>query len=303
MSSNISQNFEDSRKLRQEYRELTEDVKNTKNELLKPDNEELTTKVKQANLLFDKVTGVREGALDARFMAISVQLGVQKAAQMQTDLISFKPLDFMEKLVARMGGSYADEQENLVEMPEEGWNSLIKKPSDYFNIIPSLSPMLGVCSYSPKKIIRKSNDKTKDKQGEKCQPTNITNFKNNGKETTPEEIERVLGIIQSIYRQHQEPIDYFELVVHPSSFGHTIENIFHLSFLVKDGFVEMSLNEDGLPVIVPVENTQTSKLPKSDADDSSTTQVMISLSMTEWEEVVKAYELTGKRPWIKARNR
>ena len=45
------------------------------------------------------------------------------------------------------------------------------------------------------------------------------------------------------------PIDYFELVINPQSYGHTIENIFHLAFLVKDGLVRIELSENGLPVV------------------------------------------------------
>ena len=56
------------------------------------------------------------------------------------------------------------------------------------------------------------------------------------------------------------PVDFFELVVNPTSFGHTIENIFHLSFLVKDGLVKIFLNEHELPVVEPVKDV-------SDASD------------------------------------
>jgi len=82
------------------------------------------------------------------------------------------------------------------------------------------------------------------------------------------------------------PICFFELVVNPTSFGHTIENIFHLSFLVKDGLVAISLNEHGLPVVEPVqdvsdgsaingENSQGANGTPSSKDTSKNNQVLI----------------------------
>lgn len=55
------------------------------------------------------------------------------------------------------------------------------------------------------------------------------------------------------------PIDYFELVVNPESYSHTIENLFHLSFLVKDGLVRVFLNDNGIPVVEPIVATQGKK--------------------------------------------
>ena len=48
-------------------------------------------------------------------------------------------------------------------------------------------------------------------------------------------------------------VGYFNFVIHPHHFGHTVENMFHVSFLVKERKVKISLDEEsGLPLIEPI---------------------------------------------------
>lgn len=41
----------------------------------------------------------------------------------------------------------------------------------------------------------------------------------------------------------------FKFAVHPHSFAETIENFFHLAFLVKQGDAEVYIDETGLPMV------------------------------------------------------
>ncbi|KAK3071286.1 hypothetical protein LTR53_008909 [Teratosphaeriaceae sp. CCFEE 6253] len=54
-------------------------------------------------------------------------------------------------------------------------------------------------------------------------------------------------------REHRISADLgvplFEFVLHPRSFGQTVENLFYISFLIKEGSVGVSHDGDGLPVI------------------------------------------------------
>lgn len=45
------------------------------------------------------------------------------------------------------------------------------------------------------------------------------------------------------------PIDYFEFVIDPNSFARTVENMFHMSFLIKEGFANLFQDDVNLPAL------------------------------------------------------
>ena len=108
---------------------------------------------------------------------------------------------------------------------------------------------------------------------------------------------------KSLYHEKCTPLHYFSLIVNPVSFGHTLENIFYLSFLVQRGYVKLFLNEDGLPVVVPKPDTngktllQTAYHSEVETENCSS-QFIVSLSMDEWEELLDAFQLRNEKPLI-----
>ena len=64
-------------------------------------------------------------------------------------------------------------------------------------------------------------------------------------------------------------VDLMRFVINPKSFGQSIENLFYVSFLIKDGKVSVDLDSDGIPSVC----TCTAPLPPS----SSPTQQHVSL--------------------------
>ncbi|CAG5092299.1 Similar to EID3: EP300-interacting inhibitor of differentiation 3 (Bos taurus) [Cotesia congregata] len=52
-------------------------------------------------------------------------------------------------------------------------------------------------------------------------------------------LDNLRKLIRKVYKDNgkQQPIDYFKLILDPGDFGKTIENMFHVAFLAKDGFI------------------------------------------------------------------
>ncbi|KAM0670396.1 hypothetical protein ACQRIU_000791 [Beauveria bassiana] len=47
-------------------------------------------------------------------------------------------------------------------------------------------------------------------------------------------------------------IDLLRFVINPKSFGQTVENMFYVSFLIRDGRIEIEYDEYDLPALAPV---------------------------------------------------
>ena len=94
--------------------------------------------------------------------------------------------------------------------------------------------------------------------------------------------------LKLIYEQNNNnPVSYFEFVLDPTSFSKTIENVFHLSFLIKDKLAELRI-ENSLPFLVP---RKESLILPSEAEDEDKTQMIMAFNEEEWEKLVKAFDV------------
>jgi len=109
-------------------------------------------------------------------------------------------------------------------------------------------------------------------------------------------------------------VDFFRFVVNPHSFGQTIENMFYVSFLIRDGRVGIEYDEDELPAlrksqryiasrgdiftnstidIVAQEDTEAAAGSRRGATKH---QAIMTLDMPTWREIIKVFGI--KEPMI-----
>ncbi|KAI0395566.1 hypothetical protein F5Y17DRAFT_456808 [Xylariaceae sp. FL0594] len=84
-------------------------------------------------------------------------------------------------------------------------------------------------------------------------------------------------------------IDLLKFVVNPKSFGQTVENMFYISFLIRDGRVEVEFDEEGgLPSLQPIP-LQESEGRKPGAQRH---QAVFSIDMALWQDIIDAFDIT-----------
>jgi non-structural maintenance of chromosomes element 4 len=54
--------------------------------------------------------------------------------------------------------------------------------------------------------------------------------------------------------KEKSPMNVFEFVINPRSFAQTIENIFYLSFSIRDARAKIDLDENGVPTVWWIES-------------------------------------------------
>ncbi|XP_072247333.1 non-structural maintenance of chromosomes element 4 homolog A [Leuresthes tenuis] len=283
------------REIRSKYRDLINSVQQNRDDMLSPSNNKLTEVLEEANKLFKDVRQAREAALDAQLLVVATDLGKEKASQLFSEGSAFDPTTFAEHLLSFMGlnrlEDEEDEQNRSVSggyLPRDAWHRLARRAECCFRTAPSFHYMMGsfYAEPPPPKPRIERQRKQPSKEAKRIMPTQLKKMEESHQEATEKEVERILGYLKSYHQDDPSPISYYEFVIDPNSFSRTVENIFHTSFLIRDGLAKMHLDKDKLPCIEPVEEGEVEA-----AGSSSRQQCIISISPKTWRELVEVFEI------------
>ncbi|XP_067242486.1 non-structural maintenance of chromosomes element 4 homolog A isoform X2 [Chanodichthys erythropterus] len=276
------------REIRSKYRDLINQVQQNREDMLNPANNKLTDVLEEANKLFANVRQAREAALDAQLLVLATDLGKEKASQLHAEGSAFDPSAFAEHLLSYMGLNRLEDesgQDGNLEgyLPQGAWQKLANRSEHCFKTAPSFHYMLGsfLAEPPPPRQRVERQRKVPGKEAKRIMPTQLKKMEESHQEATEKEVERILGCLQA-----DEPISYYEFVIDPNSFSRTVENIFHTSFLIRDGLARMYLDKDNLPCIAPVEEGEVEP-----GGASIRHQCVISINHESWREIIDAFDI------------
>ncbi|CAG8559662.1 7450_t:CDS:2 [Ambispora gerdemannii] len=275
------QDKNEKRTIRKEYRNLITSTEENRQDYIKADSNGLSETLAKANNLYKKVRNTHEAILDSRILVLSGDLSVQKARRMKVDSNAFDTDDYIAKLVNFMGG----EQQTRGE-EDDGhldWLGLGKVAARHTNRVPSVDFMLGPLSIEQKERV-KGKASARIEKDEKDLKTPIS-MKERDIERQENETTRNVKMLADVI-QEKQPINFIELIINPESFSQTVENMFYLSFLVRDGQVSIE-DEDGQPVL--------SRCESATAEDYENglikKQVVLEMDMALWKQLVEIYDI------------
>ncbi|XP_068597505.1 non-structural maintenance of chromosomes element 4 homolog A [Brachionichthys hirsutus] len=289
------------RAIRSKYRDLINSVQQNREDMLSPSNNKLTEVLQEANKLFKDVREAREAALDAQLLVVATELGKEKATQMFAEGTDFDPATYAEHVLSFMGLNRLEDDDDDDDeqqdgrtaggyLPRDAWHRLARRAACCFSTAPSFHYMFGSFHAEPpppkQKIERQR--KAPGKEAKRIMPTQLKKIEGSHQETTEKEVERILGYLKTYHKDDPtSAISYYEFVIDPNSFSRTVENIFHTSFLIRDGLAHMYLVNDSLPCIAPAEEEEADA-----AGPSTRKQCIISLSPKIWKELIEAFDIT-----------
>lgn len=118
--------------------------------------------------------------------------------------------------------------------------------------------VLHICSEPNESDEDKDKEKDKDKQpakpkgtrlgrhpvGELERPDDVTKICETTETETSKRVMEVFKCVKKAYESNGErPVNLWRFILNPDSYGQTIENLFYLSFLVKDGTVGINMED------------------------------------------------------------
>ncbi|RYP41401.1 hypothetical protein DL767_001039 [Monosporascus sp. MG133] len=84
-------------------------------------------------------------------------------------------------------------------------------------------------------------------------------------------------------------MDLLKFVVNPRSFGQTVENMFYVSFLIRDGRIQIEFDDNDLPSLQPVSQEGNTGGGKHSAQKQ---QAVLSIDMQTWRDIIDAFDIT-----------
>ncbi|KAG7210412.1 hypothetical protein KM043_011944 [Ampulex compressa] len=241
--------------------------------------------------LDEKINNQEEVVLDSKMMNISSKVLTRCTRSLTNSMCAYDYVEFAEKLIQYVN-QLAD-----TETETPNWSLLEQQVTKCFKITPSYSVLLGALEPIPEKEISKKKPHVKEGQVQVKNPEKIMAI-NKEEKSVEETVDKIRRIITRYCKTHHKPLDFFRLILHPTDFGKTVENILYTSFLVRDGNVKLIKNESGVLVIQLSSKEMISQAKK--AEKSINIQNVMTLNMEQWRVLKDTYNL--KKPMIDFEN-
>lgn len=247
MAYDPEQDPEERRRVRRDYRDLAKETENANP--AEYSAVEMSRRLNRANDLFGQVKGTQEATLDSAFLVMASNMSALKARSMKTTAGAFDVEDFIEKLISFMGGNQAtgEPAEEGVEIDDTTplkWDKIGRKALAKSRRVPVMDFMLGPLSIEQKKRAQSKRTKLEKDVNDERKPQEITedDIQRSENETTKNvaNIQRIL--------EHTGEVNLFKFIINPGDFAQSVENLFYLSFLIRDGSCSLEV-EKGEPII------------------------------------------------------
>jgi len=280
------QTEEEKRAVRHNIREIYEKLQAGKDKFnaADPDNA-FANILAEAKEVVTKVKGTQEAIEDAKMFRLLCSTVKAMSEDTNTNEKKFHVDEFSQNL-GRFMNATMDNQNNVrptrLQLVSFGRNKVATK----FIRAPTFKFVLGALDTTagePKEKVRRRINKNRDVVATK---TAIIEKSTATEQKTFALVNSTKDILKEEYKKKgNKPVDYFKFVIDPTSFGNTVENMFHVSFAVKDRSVRLSVDDTTeLPVLEPIRPGAGG----SDEEDTIKNQAIISISFQDWKDLKEA---------------
>ncbi|EOQ98958.1 Non-structural maintenance of chromosome element 4 [Wallemia ichthyophaga EXF-994] len=282
------------RSIRKGYRSLIDKAEEQSVDVSNVTAKQLTAEMMKANSLYDNVRAPQEATLDSRFLIVQSEMSAAKARAMKIDADSFDLDEFLNRFKSVAGGFNIDDHldQDVNEEDEHNvtidWGIISNVALKHTRRIPVSDFMLGTIPEEAKKRTKRATQRINKNNEEKTAPTEITeNDIQRAENETTTNVKKISELLELV--GGDDGINLFKFFINPDNFAQSVENLFYVSFLIRDGHASLSQDEETKEMILlaclgPTQEDYKQGLSKQ--------QVVFELDMETWETAKEMYSIT-----------
>ncbi|KAI9631763.1 Nse4 C-terminal-domain-containing protein [Dioszegia hungarica] len=269
----------ETQKLGQSLRDLQSKVEDDRANVANLKIDDFMAALTEQDKVFQDVKDTATGALDARVFSSRLELVNQWSRNHHQSSNSFDTDEFFLRIKALLNSNTrfnADEEEDEDELDEDeagasqaaqkkknragrkaepmgDWERVGWMAAKLYRRVPGIDFMYGPLALEHKKRVL-GQRKAKAELAPAVVPTTITGGgkgagdKEKKEEDTPYFVIKVYKALEKV-DPHRSGINFFKFAINPNSFSQSVENIFYISFLVRDGNAGLEVTKEGEIII------------------------------------------------------
>ncbi len=196
----------------------------------------------------------REAVLDSELLGLSAEVTAELLRRVQVGVRTYSAHDYLQRLVPHPPATQS---------------------------VPTRTFLFGPIESERRRIVRQPRQ-----AAEAAAPLVTPQDVQLGGSADNETTRRIVHVAAAL-RAQKEPVEYWDFVHDPTDFTRTVENVFHLAFLIRDGHARVRLQSDSPFALVEAADPPENHVTSSSAAQRH--QSIAALDYALWELLVRRY--------------
>jgi len=299
------QSNEERRKTRLQYRKIQEETQTKRALMVDPLNTQFVEQLSLQNQLYEHVHHPNEAFLDIQQTSEMTLILKEQVLTLANEQFTFTPNDYIAALVRNFGVNAADDEEDIDDDDDDDkkqidWAAVGERFAPWFLSVAPIRFMSGPLQQSgkgplikkqkaPRKVRKKQQFKT---DAPVVQPSKVSEQAQGDKTETKSRVEHLKKVLRAKCEAESD-VNPLAFLVNPDSYSQTVENLFDMSFIMKQGYAQMMVSRDTKqPSVSYISRAERQRRQNVRKDAETNGQCIVKMNPSNFMNVIEAYDIT-----------